>query len=47
MKVNFHSVFEAEKAAKLFGWERHHNYGSLEFEVTDLKKLKGIGYWIE
>jgi hypothetical protein len=50
-KVNFCSVFEAVKASDLFGWERHHHYGSLEFTVTEgqlkILKEKKIGFWIE
>ena len=49
--INFHSVFEAGKAADLLGWERHHQYGLLEFTVTEeqLKILKenNIGFWYE
>jgi hypothetical protein len=49
--INFHSVFEAVKASDLFGWERHHNYGSLEFTVTkgqlEILKEKKIGFWLE
>lgn len=51
MKINFHSVFEAVKAADLFGWERHHHYGSLEFDISEeqfiLLKRKKIGFFVE
>ena len=50
--INFHSVFEAGKAADLLGWERHHHYGSLEFTVPTeenikLLREKNIGFWVE
>jgi hypothetical protein len=49
-KVNFCSVFEAVKGADLFGWERHHHYGSLEFTVTEgqisLLREKNIKFWL-
>ncbi len=51
MKINFHNVVEAHKGSDLLGWERHHNFGSLEFTVTEgelqILKEKKIGFWYE
>lgn len=51
IKINFHNVFEASKASDLFNWPRHHNYGSLEFDVTEdqikILKQQRIRFWYE
>jgi|SRR5580765_667516 len=48
--IEFHTVFEADKAAKLFKWERHHDHGSVKKHVTYWMYLKlkraGIGFWV-
>jgi hypothetical protein len=50
-KIQFHTVFEASKAGKIFNWERDHKYGVLIFEVTEeqysLLKENSIGFFDE
>lgn len=48
--IEFETVFEADKAAKLFRWERHHTYGNVRTTVSlyMIRKLKRaeIGFWV-
>jgi antibiotic biosynthesis monooxygenase (ABM) superfamily enzyme len=48
--IEFHTVFEANRAANLMKWERSHHYGSVKFHVSYYMYLKikkaGIGFWV-
>ena len=48
--IEFQTVVEANKAAEMFGWERHHDHGSLKFHVTyamfnKMRKAR-IEFWV-
>lgn len=48
--VEFHNVFEANKAAVMFRWVRNHDHGRVRFTISLYRynKLRkaGIGFWV-